>query len=103
MENEFVGPGFQPAAAFPPGAPRESAAAARKGCPTRSLAMSARAKRIRFWVTLLGTLVLLGGAAAGVYRLRKAQAAVSFPVAPARKGDFLVIIRCRGDVKAGKS
>jgi error-prone DNA polymerase len=31
---EGVGPGFQPAAGLPPGAPRESAAAARKGCPT---------------------------------------------------------------------
>jgi cytochrome c-type biogenesis protein CcmH len=32
-----VGPGFQPAAGLPPGAPRGSAAAARKGCPTRLL------------------------------------------------------------------
>ena len=65
--------------------------------------MSARGRRIRFWVVLLGLLVLVGGAAAGVYRMRQAQAGANLPVAPARKGEFLVIIRCRGDVKAGRS
>jgi len=65
--------------------------------------MSARAKRIRFWVVLLGVLGALGAASAGVYRLRLAHASVTFPVAPARQGDFLVIVRCRGELKANRS
>ena len=65
--------------------------------------MSARARRVRFWFTLLGVLVALGGASAGVYRLSKVQASVTFPVAPARKGDFQVIIRCRGELRASRS
>jgi multidrug efflux pump subunit AcrA (membrane-fusion protein) len=48
-------------------------------------------------------LVLVGGAGAGVYRFCQAQSADDLPLAPARKGDFLVIIRCRGDLKAGRS
>ncbi|HEY2015806.1 MAG TPA: efflux RND transporter periplasmic adaptor subunit [Bryobacteraceae bacterium] len=65
--------------------------------------MSARVRRIRFWGTLLFVALLLGGASAGVYRMRQAQSEVSLPVAPARQGDFLVIIRCRGELKAGRS
>lgn len=65
--------------------------------------MSARARRIRFWSILFLVLLTLGGASAGVYRLRQTQASVTFPVAPARQGDFLVIVRCRGDLKANRS
>jgi len=46
---------------------------------------------------------LVGGAWAGVNRFRQSQAAVALPVAVARKGEFVVIIRCRGDIKAGRS
>jgi multidrug efflux pump subunit AcrA (membrane-fusion protein) len=52
---------------------------------------------------LLLVLLAMGGASAGVYRFRQIQSAVILPVAPARQGDFLVIIRCRGEVKAGRS
>jgi HlyD family secretion protein len=65
--------------------------------------MSARMRRVRTWVTALGILVLIGGASAGVYRLRRTEAAATLPMAPARKGEFLVIIRTRGDIKAGRS
>ncbi len=65
--------------------------------------MSVRRRRVRFWAAVAGVLVALGGAAAGVYRLRQVQASVSLPVAPARHGDFLVIIRCRGELKAARS
>ena len=41
--------------------------------------------------------------AAGVWQMRRLQAATRLPVAPARKGDFLVIVRCRGELKARKS
>ena len=60
-------------------------------------------KRVRFWLTLLVALLLVGGAAAGLYRLRKVQARVSFPVAQAKHGDFLVIVRCRGELKSARS
>ncbi|SPF53612.1 Membrane-fusion protein-like protein [Candidatus Sulfopaludibacter sp. SbA4] len=65
--------------------------------------MSARSRRIRFWGTLVCVVLALGGASAGVYRLRQVESAVTLPVAPARQGDFLVIIRCRGELKAGRS
>ncbi|MGA2197396.1 MAG: membrane-fusion-like protein, partial [Bryobacteraceae bacterium] len=59
--------------------------------------------RVRFSLTLLVVLLVVGGSAAGIYRLRKVQADVSFPVAQARHGDFLVIVRCRGELKAARS
>jgi multidrug efflux pump subunit AcrA (membrane-fusion protein) len=65
--------------------------------------VSARGRRIRFWAAVSGVLLALGAAAAGVYHLRQVQAGVTLPVAPARLGDFLVIIRCRGELKAARS
>src|SRR5690242_77613 len=65
--------------------------------------MSARGRRIRSWSIALFLLSAAGAGGAGVYRMRKAQEAVNLPVAPARKGEFLVIIRCRGEIKAGHS
>src|SRR5207253_2655376 len=51
----------------------------------------------------IGISAMLLGLWMGANRFRQAQAAVELPVAPARKGEFLVIVRCRGDVKAGRS
>ena len=65
--------------------------------------MSARGRRIRGWAVFFAILLAIGGASAGVYRMRLANAVVSFPVAPARKGDFEVIVRCRGELKAARS
>jgi multidrug efflux pump subunit AcrA (membrane-fusion protein) len=65
--------------------------------------VSAQSRRIRFWALLLLVLLAVGGASAGVYRLRQIQSAVILPVAPARQGDFMVIIRCRGELKSGRS
>ena len=65
--------------------------------------MRPRYKRLGFWIRLLVALAIVGGAAAGVYRLRQVQAAGTLPTAPARKGDFLVIVRCRGEVRARAS
>src|SRR5262245_28405123 len=62
---------------------------------------------IRRWLRPLagcGVLVaVVGGAWAGVNRFRQSQAVVDVPVAVARKGEFVAIIRCRGDIKAGRS
>ena len=65
--------------------------------------MSARGKRIRFWATLVIVLLVVSGAGAGVYRFSQVQASVTFPVAQARQADFLVIIRCRGELRAHRS
>jgi HlyD family secretion protein len=60
-------------------------------------------KRLKRWLISLVVLGALGGSAFGVYRMRQGSLASDLPVAPARKGDFLAIIRCRGDLKAGRS
>jgi multidrug efflux pump subunit AcrA (membrane-fusion protein) len=65
--------------------------------------MSAPSKRIRLWFTFIATLLLLAGAAAGFYRFRGVHANVTFPVAAARKGDFFVMVRARGEIKAARS
>ncbi|HEX7597491.1 MAG TPA: efflux RND transporter periplasmic adaptor subunit, partial [Polyangia bacterium] len=51
----------------------------------------------------LGFLSLLAAASFAVYRYRQAQPAAILPSAPARQGDFLVLIRCRGELKAERS
>jgi multidrug efflux pump subunit AcrA (membrane-fusion protein) len=65
--------------------------------------MSEGRKQVRFWGTLLVALLLIGGAAAGINRLRKVQASATFPVARARQGDFMVIVRCRGELRPRRS
>jgi HlyD family secretion protein len=53
---------------------------------------------------VLATFVVVAGlVSAGAYRLRLAQASTKLPTAPARKGDFSVIVRCRGELKASRS
>jgi multidrug efflux pump subunit AcrA (membrane-fusion protein) len=61
------------------------------------------ARRIRNWVTFFLVLALVGGASAGIYRYRQSLNVTTYPSAPARQGDFLVIIRCRGELKAERS
>jgi multidrug efflux pump subunit AcrA (membrane-fusion protein) len=60
-------------------------------------------RRIRGWLILLVILAAAAGSAFGVYRMRQTATAVDLPVAAARPGEFLAIIRCRGDLKAGHS
>ncbi len=49
------------------------------------------------------TVAVLAGAGFGVMRLREAEAATSLPTAPAKKGEFLAITRCRGELHARRS
>ena len=66
--------------------------------------LGARARaRLRFWALFLLFLSVVGGASYGVYRYRESQPAAILPSAPARQGDFLVLIRCRGELKAERS
>src|SRR5215510_4816139 len=46
---------------------------------------------------------VVGVAWAGANLFRQSQGAAELPVAAAHKGEFLVIIRCRGDIKAARS
>ena len=60
--------------------------------------------RIRLrWVSFLLFVAVVGGASAAIYRYRVALPAAVLPSAPARLGDFLVIVRCRGELKAERS
>jgi HlyD family secretion protein len=51
-------------------------------------------------VVLLG---LAGGSGYGVWRYATVQAAQSLPTVPVRRGDFLVTVRCRGELKARRT
>ncbi len=55
------------------------------------------------WLVVAIVLSALALAGFGAYRLRRVQAAVALPSAPVRKGEFLVIVRCRGELKARRS
>lgn len=65
--------------------------------------MRARWPSVRKWAGRALALAVLAGGAFGVYRFRKAQADAPYPNTPARKGDFLVLIRCRGALHANRS
>lgn len=43
------------------------------------------------------------GAGASIYRTRRAIASTELAMAPARRGEFLVIVRCRGELQARRS
>jgi HlyD family secretion protein len=62
-----------------------------------------RWKKARRWITLVIVLAVASGAGFEGFRLRKANAATTLPMAPVRKGDFSVIVRCRGELKARRS
>jgi multidrug efflux pump subunit AcrA (membrane-fusion protein) len=53
---------------------------------------------------VVAMLVAVAGAAGlGAYRLGRVQAAGKLPTAPVRSGEFLVVVRCRGELKARRS
>jgi len=59
--------------------------------------------RPRLVFALVGVPALVGGGWVGITRIRQGQTTADLPVAPARKGEFVAIIRCRGEIKAGRS
>lgn len=65
--------------------------------------MSGRWRRVGVWMTRLFALLIVASAGAGVYYFRKAQARTPLPSAQVRKGEFLVLVRCRGALRAAKS
>ena len=61
-----------------------------------------RAGKFRYWFAALVAV----GAAAGILtwsRMRKVEAAADLPTAKARRGEFLVLVRCRGELEAERS
>ncbi len=65
--------------------------------------MATRRRSIRLWVGVLVSLVVAIAAGGGLYRMRKVQAAVDPPTARVRKGEFAVIVRCRGELSVKRS
>jgi HlyD family secretion protein len=61
---------------------------------------ASRKSRAKGWISFGAIFLLAGLASVETYRLRKVDAATTLPMAPARKGDFSVIVRCRGELKA---
>ena len=55
------------------------------------------------WLITLAIVLALAGSATAWFRMRRVQAATDLPTAPARKGEFLVIVRCRGELVAHHS
>src|ERR1700674_3266095 len=60
------------------------------------MASSRKSRRLCLVLTL--SAAIAAAAAGGLYRMRKVQAAVNPPTARARKGEFAVIVRCRGEL-----
>lgn len=59
--------------------------------------------RAKGWISLGVVFLVAGLASVETYRLRKVDASTTLPMAPARKGEFAVIVRCRGELKARHS
>ncbi len=71
-----------------------------------SAAASPPASGKRRWIRRLVVAALLattGLSGFGLYRWSRAQAAGTLPTAPARQGEFLVIVRSRGELRARRS
>ncbi len=62
-----------------------------------------RARLLRVWVRVAVVLLLITGSGYGLRRLRHSTAVQDLPTATARRGDFLVMVRCRGQLSARTS
>lgn len=49
------------------------------------------------------SLALIGAAGYGLWRFKTVQASETLPTAPVRRGEFLVTVRCRGELKARRT
>src|SRR5208283_5310806 len=45
-------------------------------------------------------LLILAGSGYALHQFRRTRAAADLPVATAKKGEFLVLVRCRGELEA---
>jgi multidrug efflux pump subunit AcrA (membrane-fusion protein) len=60
-------------------------------------------KARRVIVRVLAFLLVIAGSGYALRQFRKTRAAADLPVATAKKGDFLVLVRCRGELMARRS
>jgi HlyD family secretion protein len=60
-------------------------------------------KWFRRIITFVVLMFAIGGAGISIYRLRGVEAAATLAMAPVRQGEFTVIVRCRGELKAQHS
>jgi multidrug efflux pump subunit AcrA (membrane-fusion protein) len=65
--------------------------------------VSVLGRSIRALIWLAGLVALSAASWVGVNKYRGTQTAGELPVARAREGEFLAIIRCRGELRAGRS
>jgi len=64
---------------------------------------TARRRRLRPWVVVFLLVLAAGGTMAGVYRMRRVQAGDDIPSIQVKQGEFLVVVRCRGELNAHDS
>jgi HlyD family secretion protein len=57
----------------------------------------------RAWLSALIVIALTSAAVFGLRKVGRVRAAENLPSAPARRGEFLVIVRCRGEIVAQRS
>ena len=60
-------------------------------------------RRFNLWLRISIGLVLLAGSGFALREFQRSRSVLSLPTAPARKGDFLVLVRCRGELTASRS
>jgi HlyD family secretion protein len=66
----------------------------------KNSAANPRKHRAKGWISFGVIFLVAGLTSVETYRLRRVDASTNLPMAPARKGDFSVIVRCRGELKA---
>lgn len=60
-------------------------------------------KKLRLWIRLSAGLLLVAGSGFAIREYQRTKERAELPVATARKGDFLVMVRCRGELTARRS
>ncbi len=60
-------------------------------------------KSLRLWIRAALCLLLVAGSGFAIRQYRRTRERADLPVASARKGDFLVLVRCRGELTARRS
>jgi len=60
-------------------------------------------KSLRLWIRVGVGLLLLAGSGLAIRQYRRTRERAELPVASARQGDFLVLVRCRGELTARRS
>ena len=60
-------------------------------------------KRARLWIRLALFLLVLAGSGFAWRQMRRTRELTDLPTAAVRKGDFLVLVRCRGELTARRS